>query len=230
MLASIALLSCTSENNPLTVEKKHGASGASDYLIIYKNSAAIDFVTTRPDESDKSILLCIPGAFTRLSDYKIDGLFISDGVVGNRDKINYTLGEGMTIINGQCQIFPTNMGKLITDSLINEVVNKKGSFFQQVRMIDYKGLATFSEEATTWRRGIALFKDGKTAIIESTKPVSFGTFTTDLAALGATGLIYTDMGAWDEGWYRDPESGHLISMGTSHTQTAKQSNWVVFKK
>jgi hypothetical protein len=218
------------KRNSLTIEQKNGASGLSNYTVIYKNSTKIDFEITRPDIKDTGILLCIPGAFTTLDNYIIDGLYICNGAIGNRDKINRTLGGGIKIINGECTIFHTNYGKLLTDSLLSSIETQKGSFFQQIWMIDNGKIAGFAEDVLTYRRGIAIYKNGKTAIIESLSPVNLKTFATDLGSLGVQNLIYTDMGGWDEGWYRNPDNGNIISLGNSHAQTAKQSNWVVFRK
>jgi hypothetical protein len=217
-------------HSPLTIDKIHGALGQSDYTIFYKNKAKLDFEITRPDKNDTSILLCIPAAFTSLDKYDVDGLYACNGTVGNRNRINHTLGGGIKIINGECTIFETHNGKLLTDSLINSIANAKGSFFQQICMIDSGKVAHFKPNEMTWRRGIAVFKDGKTAIIESNSPVELATFANDAAAFGVTYLIYTDMGAWDEGWYRNPTNGELVVLGYSKSQTGKQSNWVVFKR
>jgi hypothetical protein len=225
----LAYTNLTTNKSPLTTEKKHGVSGQSDYLLIYKNSAKLDFAIIRPDVKDTTIYLCTAGAFTRLDDFKIDGLYICNGDIGNRDRINYTLGGGIKIINGEPTIFPTSYGKIINDSMVSEVISKKGSFFQQIRMVDDKGIAKINNDDLTNRRGIVIFKDGKTAIAESVMPVTFSTFESDIAAMGAKGLIYTDMGAWDEGWYRN-SNGEVIILGHGRTQTKRQSNWVVFRK
>lgn len=213
----------------LKIEVKRGASGLSGYTIIYKGSAKMEFENTRPLKADTNILLCIPGAFTRLSDYKIDGLYICKGRVINRDKINHSLGGGIKIEGGECAVFSTQYGKLLTDSFINAIAAEKGSFFQQIRMIDDAGVANISDEGLTYRRGIAIFSNGEIGIVESIEPVTLETFAKDIYAMGAKSLIYTDMGAWDEGWYRN-ESGLPVTIGKSRTQTKLQSNWVVFRK
>ena len=38
------------------------------------------------------------------------------------------------------------------------------------------------------------------------------------------------MGAWDEGWYRNPLNNALKKIGKDLSQTHKQSNWIVFRK
>jgi hypothetical protein len=81
-VTGIIFLGCSassSNRSPISIEKKTGASGLSDYIIIYKNSAKIDFEITRPDVKDSNILLCIAGAFTTLDKYGIDGLYICNG-------------------------------------------------------------------------------------------------------------------------------------------------------
>jgi hypothetical protein len=38
------------------------------------------------------------------------------------------------------------------------------------------------------------------------------------------------MGSWDEGYYKDPLTNKTVIIGYDRSQTAKQSNWIVFKK
>jgi hypothetical protein len=71
-------------------------------------------------------------------------------------------------------------------------------------------------------------KGNKTAIIESYEHITLTAFTKDLLELGAVDALYTDMGAWDEGWYR--QDNKLITIGRMKSQTEKQCNWVVFKE
>jgi hypothetical protein len=216
--------------SPLTVETKKGASGLSNYIIIYKNTAKIDFEIVRPDKKDSSMLLCIAAAFTKLDNFDIDGLYICKGKTGNKNAKNFTLGGAIKIINGECSIFPTAKGKLLTDSLISDVETQKGSLFQQIQMIENGGVATFKDSLLYLRRGILIFKNGKTAIAESTRPITLKTFAQDLSQFGVKDLLYTDMGSWDEGWYRNPSKGIITPLGNNHSQTGKQSNWVVFRR
>ena len=216
-------------NSSMRIEKKKGNSGNA-YVFYVKNKTTIGFEVVRPLRSDSSIVLCVPGAFTDLADYGIDGVFISNGKPGNTDKINHSLGGAVRIENGEAVIFPTNKGKLINDALLNYIIKKKGSLFQQIQMIENGVAATFKDNKLFQRRGIVTFKDGRTAIAESISAITLKTFADDLAGLEVKDLLYTDMGAWDEGWYRDPESGKIMMIGYDHSQTEKQSNWVVYRK
>ena len=223
-----AFKSDASADNSLSVEKKKTRSGYN-YTIFYKTNFKIDVSLKRPEKTDNNILLCIAGAFTDLQNYSADGLYIDNGKVLNKNKINHTLGGAIKIIDGDCEIFPTKKGKLLNDSLINFIVAKKGSLFQQIQMIEKGSGAKYKDVKLFQRRAIVKLKGNKTAIIESYENITLSAFTTDMLELGVTDALYTDMGAWDEGWYRDPSDNKIITIGRMKMQTDKQCNWVVFK-
>lgn len=210
----------------LIVENKKTKSGYN-YTIFYKNNLIMDVSLKRPDKNDNTILLAIAGAYTDLQTYSVDGLYIDNGKVYNKNKINHTLGGAIKIINGECDIFPTQKGKLLNDSLINLVVAKKGSLFQQIQMVEKGTGATYKDIKLFQRRAIVKLKGKQTAIIESYEHITLAAFTKDLLELGVTDALYTDMGAWDEGWYKT--DGKIVTIGRMKTQTDKQCNWVVFK-
>ncbi|HEX8517145.1 MAG TPA: hypothetical protein VF868_13190 [Bacteroidia bacterium] len=210
----------------LKIENKRTASG-NNYTIFHKNDMKLDVTLKRPLKSDKSIHLCIAGPFTDLVSLTVDGLFIDNGIVHNRNKINRSLGGGIKIINGECEIFPTQKGKLLNDSLIKSITAGKGSFFQQIQLIEKGKGAKFKDVKEFQRRAIVKLKQNKTAVIESYEHITLAAFTKDLLELGVLDAIYTDMGSWDEGWYRKGSSVETI--GRLRTQTARQCNWVILK-
>lgn len=214
--------------NGLGLETKKAASGYT-YTIFYKNNLQLDASLKRPDKNDPNIVLCIPGAFTNLADYTVDGLYIDNGKIINEHSINHSLGGAICITGSDCTIFPTQKGRLLTDSLIRRVATRKGSLFQQIQMIENGVGATYKDNKLFQRRAIVKLKGGKTAIIESYEHITLAAFTKDLTALGAVDALYTDMGAWDEGWYKDPAGNAPVTIGRMKTQTDKQSNWVVYK-
>ncbi|MBK7182988.1 MAG: hypothetical protein IPH89_08640 [Bacteroidetes bacterium] len=211
----------------LVIENKKATSGYN-YTIFYKNNLLIDVSLKRPDKNDKNILICIPAAYTDLQSYFVDGLYIDNGKVYNKNKVNHSLGGAIKIINGNCEIFPTQKGKLLNDSLINLIVSKKGSLFQQIQIVEKGVGAKYKDTKLFQRRAIVKLKGNKTAIIESYEHITLTAFTKDLLELGAVDALYTDMGAWDEGWYR--QDNKLITIGRMKSQTDKQCNWVVFKE
>lgn len=189
----------------------------------------MDVSLKRPDKADKNIVLTIAGAFTNTDSDKVDGLFIDKGTVYNKEKVNHGVGGAIRIVNGDCEIFPTRKGKILNDSLIKIVVSKKGSLFQQIQLIEKGGGAKFKDAKLFQRRAIVKLKGGKTAIIESFEHITLAVFTKDLMELGVVDALYTDMGAWDEGWYRDPLTNKPITIGRLRSQTSRQCNWVVYK-
>jgi len=212
----------------LTVESKQGASG-THYTIFKKNNCRIGFTTSVPSKDDKAIQLCIPAAFTNVSNNQVDGAYAVNGKAGNVKAVNKSLGGVFYMEAGKCRMFQSGKGKLITDSLWKSVAAQKASFFQQIQCIQNGKASSFKDLKVFQRRGIALYKDGSVAVIESNEAITLAVFSTDLAGFGVYDLIYTDMGAWDEGWYRDAKQA-LVTIGKDRSQTARQSNWVVFKK
>lgn len=212
----------------ISVEKKIGKS-KTNYTFIKKNNCKIAFEDKLPAKSDESILVCIPAAFTNLDNYKVDGIYAVNGRIENKTAINKGLGGVFYIENGNCRIFQSGKGKLFNDSLLKLTVKNKASFFQQIQCIQNGKAASFKDTKLFQRRGVAILKDNSVAIIESYENITLKTFSEDLAQLGVMQLIYTDMGSWDEGWYRDPKSNQIVVIGRDLSQTTKQSNWIIFK-
>lgn len=213
----------------ISIEKKLGKSKTT-YTFIKKNKCQIIFTDKLPDKSDDHILACIPAAFTNLNNFKVDGIYAVNGRIENKQAINKTLGGVFYIENGICRIFQSAKGKLFNDSLLNIAIKNKASFFQQIQCIQNGKAASFKDQKLFQRRGIAILKDKSIAIIESYENITLKVFSEDLVDLGVEQLIYTDMGSWDEGWYRDPKTGKSIVIGRDLSQTKKQSNWLIFNE
>ena len=215
--------------SPIIIETTHGPSGKCDYKIIYKNSARIDFRISRPEINDNHNLLCIPAAYTRLDNDSVDGLCICNGHTHHRHAVNHSLSGVIELVNGECTIFRSYRGSTLTDSLITSIEKQHGSLFQQTWLLVNDSCAHYKDSSLFVRRAIVKFNNGKTAIAESSAAITLWTFANDLKALGGKDALYTDMGAWDEGWYKNPGDGKVISLGDNHSQTKRQSNWVVFE-
>lgn len=234
MKHSIALFFCVIAISSLTaqtisLENKTGKSGTT-YTFFKKNSCTIEFTDLRPDKKDASVLLCIPAAFTNTSNDQVDGIYAVKGKVDNTGFINKTLGGVCYISKNSCRIFQSGKGRLFKDSLFAVVKAEKISFFQQIQCIRQGKASGFIDQKVFQRRGIALMKDHSVAVVESKEDITLKVFAEDLAALGVVDLIYTDMGSWDEGWYRDPTTKLPKTIGKDLSQTARQSNWVLFRK
>lgn len=219
-----------SQNNASYFSTEHKSIHGTDYFIITPKDAYIDFEIVRPSKSDNNILLCVAGAYTDLKSFGIDGLYVSKGKVYNKDHINYTLDGGIKIVDKKVEIFPTNQGKLLSEQFLKKITEQEGAFFQQTQCIANGVIKPFKEARLFQRRGVIVFKAGGYAIVESEKPITLKTFSDDMIFIGAKDLLNFDMGDWDEGWYRNPNTNKITVLGQRLRQTTKQSNWVVLKK
>lgn len=88
--------------------------------------------------------------------------------------------------------------------------------------------AHFKDKTLFQRRAIVKLKDGQTALVESKNALTLTQFGLDLKELGAKNALYTDMGAYDEGWYRDADKA-VKPLGNDRSLTEKQTNWFTFR-
>ena len=202
----------------------------TQYLIITPSKAHIDFETTRPSKNDQNTILCVAGAYTSLKTGAVDGLYICKGKLYNKNLINKTLDGGIKITKNKVEIFSTNKGKILSDSFLKKISDESGIFFQQSLCINNGMAININDSKLFQRRGIISLKTGGYAIVESKKAISLNSFSKDMISIGANGLLNFDMGAWDEGWYRNAASNKLIVLGKNKSQTSKQSNWIVLRK
>jgi hypothetical protein len=73
----------------ISIESKIGKSN-TNYTFIKKNTCTIAFTDIRPDKNDKTILMCIPAAFTNLQNLKVDGIYSVNGKIENKLVLNHT--------------------------------------------------------------------------------------------------------------------------------------------
>ncbi|MBX3150210.1 hypothetical protein KF728_08695 [Candidatus Obscuribacterales bacterium] len=216
-----------STRNGLSVTSVKGESGTSYHL--YERGADLDVVwqTKRPSKSDPRIRLCIPAAFTTTTGTVV-GIYCVNGKIGHRKQISKPIGGVLEIVNGKFKIFPSNKGAKFTPEFLASLETNKASLFQQFQLVENGTPAKFKDKKHFQMRAIAKFSSGLEAIVESDTAIDFKTFNSDLVVMGVKDAIYTDMGAWDEGWYRDPKAGNLVAIGLDRSKTDKQTNWVTF--
>ena len=212
----------------LAAKNRKTSSGRS-YLQIDVGESKMDFEVLRPLRKNSNILLCIPAAFT--SEYGgICGLYASRGQVGNENLVDRKMGGAIKIDAGKALIFDTNSGAMLDSAFASKMRVEKTSFFQQFQIVKDGHAEGFRDKSHFQRRCIALMNDGSAAVIESRGEVSFSEFGQDLVELGVQNAVYTDMGPWSEGWYRDVNSGKTIGIGDNRMMTDKQTNWFVLKR
>lgn len=209
------------------VEVKQAKSGHR-YTFFHQEKSRARFEIKRPAVTDTSLFLCIPAAFTLQSTNGIDGLYMHNGQLFNTTAISRRLGGAAHIVNGNVTFFDTQRGAIFTKPVLDSLKKTGGSLFQQIMLISEGKAARFKDTALFQRRAIVHLANGNTAVVENINPIRLADFSKDLVELGVYEALYTDMGSWDEGWYRDPKSGKTKIIGQIRTQTNRQSNWFVF--
>ncbi|CAN5149541.1 hypothetical protein BH10CYA1_BH10CYA1_60170 [soil metagenome] len=225
LLSGIALLAQAGEEfSPKRIKTTSGVT----YTMFPKGKLVFDFVVSRPARTQSEVYLCIPSAFTTPYD-QVDGVYISNGLIGNAHGVNKELGGAMLIENGQCKLLSTNKGTMITEKFLNDVQRGRGSLFQQFLIVHDGKAASFKDKSRFQRRAVCETTKGTFGVVESDKPITFTTFNDDLVSIGIKEALYCDMGAWDEGWYRSGTTGEVTKIGLDRSLTNRQSNWLLMK-
>ncbi len=197
------------------------------YHFFDKGDLAFGWETKRPSKTDSKIKFCIPAAFTTTTD-TIVGIYSYKGNVYNAKAISKTIGGAILIEGGKFEIFPIEKGAKFTPEFIASLRERRASLFQQYQLVQNKTAASFKDKKKFQMRAIVKFTDGREGVVESFKGIDFQTFNRDLVALGVQDALYTDMGAWDEGWFRLPSQEKVVPIGNDRSKTNKQTNWAIF--
>ncbi len=207
---------------------RHKAASGRKYLIIESANCSCDFELKRPSQQDEKVLLCIPAAFTS-KEGGLCGLYAKNGQIANEKAVDMGIGGAAVIKNGELEIIDTNSGQHINRDFVQNLKDNKFSFFQQFQIIKGGNAESFRDKSHFQRRCIATRGDKKVCVIESDSSITFNEFAHDLLDIGVDNAIYTDMGPWSEGWYRDAKAG-VVKIGESRYMTDRQTNWFVLKK
>ena len=205
------------------------AKSGTEYHFYEKNNLEIGWELQRPNKRDQKIKLCIPAAFTTKTG-TIVGIYSLNGKVGNRKSISKPIGGALLIVDGEFQIFPTRKGAAFTKEFVASLEDRKASMFQQYQLVEKGAPAQFKDKRKFQMRAIVKFSDGRTGVLESDNSIAFKRFIADLVALGIEDALYTDMGSFDEGWYRDARTSRIMPIGNICTRTSDQTNWVIFRE
>lgn len=211
---------------PMQVKSVKGESGAH-YLWIAQGDSTAHWTLERPRSEDPKVVLCIPAAFTDANGL-VDGFYACGGRASNQRFPDTKIGGIVLVREGKCEVMSAPSGK-IDGKLLEAIVSKKWECFQQFQVVAGGKGERFKDKTCCQRRGIGTLKDGTTVIVESCEPITLTQFGKDVASMGVEQLAYADMGPWDEGWYRNPANGKLVTIGQDRSLTRRQSNWLYFK-
>jgi len=222
---SLIWLICTNAGNCAIYKSQQISASGFHYTVFDRADSAIEFCVTRPDKNDPKGLLCIPAAFTTPKQ-RILGMAICNGQLAG-DISGSQMGGAAVFVDGDFDIFASDHGKMLTKDFVIELQKAKGSLFQQFMLVKDGVAESFKDPTICQRRALIVFKNGKKAVIESREDINLNQFAKDLADLGVLEALYTDMGSWDEGWYRN--DGKVLTLGKICTETDRQTNWILFK-
>jgi hypothetical protein len=208
---------------PLRVERR--AVEGRPYRLFEPVTASFALTLKRPTERDASVVLCVAGTYTS-PENDVEGIVFLDG---KRVRDRAQKWEGMlSIEDGRARV-EHRAPSTFDAAAFERYGRRKTSLVQGHLLVDAGRPTKLKESPELYRRGIVTVDSGRSFVVESAEPVKLARFATDLAALGATAALNLDMGAWDEGWYRD-ESGAVVQLGHDRSHTERQSNWLVLRR
>jgi hypothetical protein len=210
------------------VEARKTAAG-TEYSVFYPQSLAIRVVTDRPEAADATYQLSVAAAYTDLETYRPLDLLVYQGQLRQPKATVGFLNGVLTSIGDSLTITQIVGGQSPPSAELARVRSQHGTMLLQELLVFQGKNLKHGEGNVFQRRALVEFAAHHFAVVESASDyLSMQQFGDDLVELGATNALYLDMGDWDEGWYKD--GSQVVALGNRRTQTARQSNWLVFAR
>jgi hypothetical protein len=221
------LLGCTPHPTAaVRVEARKTAKG-EQYALFYPENLALQVTTTRPDPAQNDCFLSVAAAYTDLATYQPLDLLAYRGTIRQpKAQVGFLDGQ-LTIIGPTVTISQIARGQSPSRAQLEQVRSQQGTLLLQELVVFRGKNQRPAGGAVFQRRALVEFAGHRLAVVESTSDyLTMQQFGDDLVELGAQNALYLDMGDWDEGWYKAGSS--VVKTGNRRTQTARQSNWLVF--
>ena len=223
----VGLFACSSRVAPAVRTQERTTRSKNTYIVFYPEGLSVQLLTTRPEPTNSSYQLSVAAAYTDLTTYQPLDLLVYQGY---ERQANATVGflDGVLTIQGnQLTISQIGRGQTPSQAHLAEVSKQKGTLLLQELLV-YQGKNQRPAGGSVFqRRALVEFANHRFAVVESASDsLTLQQFADDLIELGAQNALYLDMGDWDEGWYKSGNT--VVTLGYRRTQTAKQSNWLVF--
>jgi len=221
------LLGCTSHPTAqVRVESRKTAKG-EQYTLFYPENLALQVVTTRPDPAHSDCFLSVAAAYTDLTTYQPLDLLVYQGTIRQPQAQVGFLDGLLTIAGPAVTIGQIPRGQSPASAQLARVRSQQGTLLLQELVVFQGKNQRPAGGAVFQRRALVEFASHHLAVVESASDyLTIQQFGDDLVELGAQKALYLDMGDWDEGWYK--EGSRVVKTGNRRTQTARQSNWLVF--
>ena len=198
-----------------------------DLYIYYADYDRLDYITEkRPSRDDKSILMCVAGAFQ--STYQLS--FNEDNIVGwhtsngrlERGAPQSGLGA-FTYVDGVAHIWDVDEA----EGAVREAAERGGLGYQSFVVLKDGERGSFRTHEFRCYRVLAIL-DERACIIDSCTLTHFDDFVQKLREFGVTDAIYSDMGSgWNYSWYRDADGQPQTIIGMPWQLS---HNWLVFRE
>ena len=200
------------------------------YSVFRPGPCTIRVVTSRPQPADERVQLSVAAAYTDLdTNQPLDLLLCQGQRLQPQAKVGFLDGV-LTIVDTTLRISRIAKGQTPPAAELARVQRGRGTVLLQELLV-YQGQNQRPAGGSRFqRRALAQWPGRRFAVVESTADnLTMQQFAADLIELGATDALYLDMGDWDEGWYR-AGNGRAAALGHLRTETARQSNWLVFEQ
>jgi hypothetical protein len=223
----VGLLACSPKAAlDVRTEQRKTAKGTL-YSLFHPQNLAVRVVTRRPDVGNSHYLLSVAAAYTDLqTNQPLDLLVCGGRVLQPTAKVGF-LDGALTILGNIYTISRLAKGQSPPSTRLEQVRAGKGTLLLQELLVLQGKNQRAAGGSVFQRRALVEFANHRFAVVESASNyLTMKQFGDDLLELGAKNALYLDMGDWDEGWYKT--RGQVVKLGNRRTETARQSNWLVF--
>ena len=220
------LFACSHKADEVQPEGRTSASG-NQYTLFHPHHLTVQVVTSRPDVADSRNQLSVAAAYTDLdTDQPLDLLVCNGRLLQAKAKVGFLDGV-LTMVGDSLRIGRIPQGQSPPGAAVERIRQQKGTVLLQELLV-CEGRSVHAPGGSVFqRRALAELADHRFAMVESVGDnLTLQQFGDDLRELGARNAIYLDMGDWDEGWYKS--GSRVQKLGHRRTETARQSNWLVF--
>ncbi|UOQ96433.1 hypothetical protein MUN81_14400 [Hymenobacter sp. 5317J-9] len=227
----ISPLACTTQSTPQVHAVLRAAPSGNQYAVLTPHHLAIEVTTRRPAPEDGRYLLSVAAAYTDLeTDQPLD-LLVCQGQALQTIARGYLDGM-LRIVGDSLSISSVPQGQSPTPAQLANVQRQHGTLLLQELLVLNGRNVRAPGGSVFQRRALVEWPRHEFAVVESTDELTMQQFAADLVSLGARNALYLDMGGWDEGWYKPGGwyQADVVRLGRRRTDTARQSNWLVFAK
>jgi hypothetical protein len=217
-----APLDAAAEKEPSSLSVQVRDARGHAYLLFEQRPPALAVRVTRPSPEDSSILLAVAGTYTS-PEGRSEGVVAIDGRIVEHQPKPW---EGLLVVENGIPTLRRAEIAMLEGEALKKLIGSQRSLIQGHLLVDGVVLP-LKPSPSLRRRAIATRADRSFFFAESLGPLPLSEFAADLVVLGARLALNLDMGQWSEGFYRDPITGQVRSLGDDHRQTARQTNWLV---